>query len=72
YADEILCNAWNRDLIFEKQINMKYVEKTINLFKDLQFKNIEKEKIEKQKQQEKQKNQEDEKNNLAECFVSWS
>ncbi|CAG8703117.1 5285_t:CDS:2 [Gigaspora rosea] len=33
----MLCDAWNRDLIFGKHVNAKYVKESINPFKDLQF-----------------------------------
>ncbi|CAG8826066.1 16354_t:CDS:1, partial [Gigaspora rosea] len=49
YAGKMLCDAWNHDLIFGKHVNAKYVEKTINPFKDLQFESTEKKKIERQK-----------------------
>src|SRR6266540_2176128 len=58
YAKKTLCDIWNRNLIFEKHINAKYVEESKNLFENLQFEGTDKEKAEELKRQEKQKKKE--------------
>ncbi len=49
YVEKILCNIWNYDLIFEKHINAKYVKESKNLFKNLQFKSMDKKKVKEMK-----------------------
>ncbi len=46
YAEKTLCDIWNHDLIFGKHVNAKYVEESKNLFKNLQFEGMDKEKAE--------------------------
>jgi hypothetical protein len=73
YAGEALCDIWNRDLIFGKRVNAKYIEEFKNPFENLQFEGTDKEKAEELKRQEKRKKQEKEgTTDLTECFVPWS
>ena len=73
YAGEALCDVWNRDLIFGKRVDAKYIEESKNPFENLQFESTDKEKAEELKKQEKRKKQEkEETTNLTECFVPWS
>ena len=46
YARKSLYDIWNRDLIFRKHVNAKYVKESKNLFKNLQFEGTDKEKAE--------------------------
>jgi len=73
YAGEALCNIWSRDLIFEKHVDIWYIDTFINLFKNLEFKGTEKEKAEELKRQEKQNQKnakkKDEALTFSKCFV---
>jgi hypothetical protein len=55
YAGEALCNIWSHDLIFEKRVDVQYVDTLKNPFENLQFKSTEREKAEELERQEKQK-----------------
>src|ERR1044071_9895352 len=46
YAGEALCDIWNRDLIFGKRVDAKYIEESKNPFENLQFESTDKEKAE--------------------------
>ncbi len=70
YTGKILRDIWNCDLIFEKHINVKYIKESKNLFKNLQFESMDKEKAEEIKWQEKRKEKEKkETTNLTKYFV---
>ncbi len=45
YAEELLYDIWCQDLIFKRSVDVWYVEEFANLFENLEFEGIEKEKV---------------------------
>src|SRR3954452_22408840 len=69
YAGESFCYIWNKDFIFGKIVDARYVEELTNPFENIEFEGTDKEKAERQKQQKKKQEKE---NDIPECFVPWS
>ncbi|CAB4442186.1 unnamed protein product [Rhizophagus irregularis] len=62
-------NPVERDLIFGKSVDARYVKELTNPFENIEFEGTDKEKAEEQKQQKKKQEKE---NDIPECFVLWS
>jgi len=44
YAGKALCNIWSHDLIFEKHVDVQYIDMLKNPFENMHFKSTKKEK----------------------------